>query len=243
MKLKFLQILPLTLCLALASAQAQITPEARALADAVSAKLGGAQTIKLTAKHTLDPSLSRGVGVDRGPLLIEVKRPNQFYILQPAKQGTRELAYDGKTLCLMHPALKHHALEPLKAASVEQFADRAEEKFGFRPPVAELLSGDVAAQLFVDVTSAKVLGREKVGLTTCERLHFEQPGMTGDLWVGVKDKLPRRYLLTYTDLPGQPTWNIRLTKWELDAPVDEALFTKRPGADSTKVQMLKSATR
>ncbi|MDB6135276.1 MAG: hypothetical protein JWM59_3519 [Verrucomicrobiales bacterium] len=222
------------------AAQAEIEPAARELAKAVADKVGSAQTIRLTARHHLDPALGVGVKIENGPLEITVKRPNQFYTIQPAGAETRELAFDGKTLCLMHPQLKHHALEPLKAGSIDQFADRVDERFGFRPPIAELLSKDVAAQLFLYVTSARVTGKESVGWTRCERLHFEQPGMTGDLWVGVKDKLPRRYLLTFTDIAGMPTWDIRLTKWELNVPVDERLFAKRPAADSQKIRMLKS---
>ena len=57
---------------------------------------------------------------------------------------------------------------------------------------------------------------------------------------GVKDKLPRRYLLTFTSLKGSPTWDIRLSKWELNGPVDERLFAKKPAADSHQIQMLKS---
>jgi hypothetical protein len=63
--------------------------------------------------------------------------------------------------------------------------------------------------------------------------------MTGDLWVGVKDGLPRRLLLTFTDTAGHPTWDIRLKKWELDPPVDHKLFSKRPATGSQKVPMLK----
>jgi len=85
-----------------------------------------------------------------------------------------------------------------------------------------------------------VTGTEWVGWTPCERLHFEQDGMTGDLWVGKKDRLPRRYRLTFTDFEGDPTWNIRFSKWELNMPVDESLFAKRPAADSSRVKMLKS---
>lgn len=226
--------------LAVSHARAEIEPAARALAKSVNDKLGSAQTIRLTARHKLDPALGVGAKLEQGPLEITVKRPNRFYAVQSAGAETREIAFDGRALCVMHPELKHHALVPLTAGSVEQFADRVDERFGFRPPVAELLSGDLAGQLFRHVTSAKVMGQESVGWTRCERLHFEQPGMTGDLWVGVKDKLPRRYLLTFTGLRGNPTWDIRLTKWELNAPVDERLFSKRPAADSHQVQMLKN---
>lgn len=218
-------------------AQAQIEPEATALARAVGEKLQAAQTIKLTAKHTLDPRLGVGAAHEKGALHISAQRPNRFYAIQHAGNETREVAFNGSELCLMHPGLKHHALESFKAGSVEEFADLVAKKFGFRPPVAELLATDVAAQLMMNVTSAKVMHGEWVGFTRCDRLHFEQEGMTGDLWVGKNDGLPRRYLLTFA---GGLNWDIRLTKWELNAPVDAALFTKRPAADSQKVKMLKS---
>ncbi len=232
------------LCAALAClvipVQAGIEPEAKALAEAVAAKLQSSKTLRLTAKHTIDPALGVGSKLDKGPLEITVKRPNQFHVLQNAGDETRELAFDGKTLCVLHPQLKHHAIEPLKANTIEQFADLVDAQFGFRPPVAELLSENMVEQLMLGVTSAKVTGTEWVGFTRCDRLHFEQDGMTGDLWVGKKDGLPRRYLLTYTDVQGQPTWDIRLSKWELNVPVNEALFIKQPAADSSRVKMLKS---
>jgi hypothetical protein len=232
------------LCAALAClvipAQAGIEPEAKALAEAVAAKLQSSKTLRLTAKHTIDPALGVGSKLDKGPLEITVKRPNQFHVLQNAGDETRELAYDGNTVCVLHPQLKHHAIEPLKAKTIEQFADLVDAQFGFRPPVAELLSENMVEQLMLGVTSAKVTGTEWVGFTRCDRLHFEQDGMTGDLWVGKKDGLPRRYLLTYTYVQGQPTWDIRLSKWELNVPVNEALFIKQPAADSSRVKMLKS---
>jgi hypothetical protein len=222
------------------AAAAEIEPAARALARSVAAKLGSAQTIRLKASHKIDPAIGVGSKIDAGPLEITVKRPNHFFALQRAGEATRELAYDGNWLCLMHPELKHHALEPLKAGTIEQFADRMDERFGFRPPVAELLSADPAGQLFLNVKSAKVTGTEWVGWTKCERLHFEQDGMTGDLWVAKKDGLPRRYQLTFTGIKGHPTWDIKLTRWELNPRVDETLFSKRPAADSQKVKMLKT---
>ena len=220
--------------------KAGIEPAAKALVESVVAKLQSAKTLRLTAKHTLDPALGVGSRLEKGPLQITVKRPNQIHVLQTAGVETRELAYDGQTLCVIHPELKHHALEPLKAGTIEQFADRMDERFGFRPPVAELLSEDMASQLLLNVSSARILGTERVGWTRCQRLHFEQPGMSGDLWISEKDKLPLRYRLTFTGVTGSPTWDIRLSKWELNPATDDRLFSKRPAADSAKLQMLKS---
>jgi hypothetical protein len=247
MKMNALACSPKTLCLIAAlcgaaslDVRADIEPAARALAKEVAARLEAAQTIRLTAKHDLDPALGVGSKLERGPLKITVKRPNQFHVIQEAGDDTREIAFNGREICVMHPAMKHHAIEPLKAASIEQFADAVDSRFGFRPPVAELLSSDLVSQLFLNVNSARLMGNVWVGWTRCEHLHFDQAGMSGDLWVGIKDKLPRRLMFTFTDQAGHPTWDIRLSKWELNTPVDESLFTKRPAADSTKVKMLKS---
>lgn len=221
-------------------ARAEIAPAARALVKEVAAKLGTAKTIRLTASHRLDPALGVGAGHEKGPITFTVQRPNRFHALQPAGAETREIAYDGRTLCLIYPELKHHSLVTLRAASVEQFADALDARFGFRPPVAELLSADLEGQIFRHVTAASVEKAEWVGLTLCDRLHFVQDGLTGDLWVGKKDRLPRRYRLTFTDVTGHPVWDIRLKKWELNIPVDESLFTKRPAAGSQLAPLLKS---
>lgn len=229
-----------TSILAVTHAGAEITPGVRALATSASKKLAASQTIRLRATHRLDPRLGAGAKLEKGPIEITIQRPNQFYAVQRSGEETREIVFDGRKLCLIHPGLKHHALESLKADSIEQFADRVDERFGFRPPLAELLAADLSSQVFLHVTSARVTGTEWVGLTRCKRLRFEQEGMTGDLWIGTKDSLPRRYMLTFTNVPGNPAWDIRLARWELDPQVDANLFSRRPAADSQQVKMLKS---
>lgn len=207
---------------------------------ASAARLQAAKTIRVSARHQLDPALGLGTALDEGPLEISVQRPNRFHVIQPAGRETREIAYNGRELCVMHPELNHHALEPLRASNIEQFAHTMDERFGFRPPVAELLSEDMVDELMHEVSSAQITGTERVGGITCDRVHLWQNGMTTDLWIGREDKLPQRMFLTFTDLPGSPTWDIRFTHWELDAPVDSSLFSKRPAAGSFKVQMVRS---
>lgn len=106
--------------------------------------------------------------------------------------------------------------------------------------IPELLLQPIQSNKFQHVTSARITGTERVGWTRCQRLHLVQEGMTADVWLGEKDHLPRRYLLTFTSVKGHPTWDIRLSKWESNVPVDDSLFSKRPAADSQKLRMLKS---
>lgn len=222
------------------SSSTTMDPKADPTLTAMSGKIAQAKTIRVTATHKIDAALGVGSKLEDGPIEITVKRPNKFYSIQLAQAETREIAFDGKMLCVMHPTLKHHAIKPMSASSVEQFADRVEAQFGFRPPVAELVSGDVLGQLLLHVTSTTVSGVERLDGTKCKRLHFEQPGMSGDVWVGVESNLPVRYRMAFPEVKGKPVWDIRLSKWELDGSVDESLFSKRPAADSSQVQLIKS---
>jgi len=232
-----------TLCvlsLFTAAAVAQVQPDAKALLDSAGQKLATAQTIRLTAQHKLDPSLGYGGKIDRGPITVTLQRPNKFHAIQPAGDETREVASDGKHFVLMYPQRKHHAIEPLRTASNEEFADAVDQKIGFRPPLAELLAGNLTAEMLRNVTAAGIVGPEYVGFTRCKRLLLVQDGMTTDLWIGGKDKLPRRMKFTFTEFSGKPTWDIRIRKWEMNPAVDDSLFSKRPAADSTRVALLKS---
>ncbi len=217
-----------------------IQPAARQLAAAVAAKIGQAQTLRVRAQHFLYPAPGVGPALESGPIHIALHRPNRFYALQPARQQTRELAFDGKFLCLMTPHLDQHALEPLPAASMEQFAERLDARFGFRPPLAELLAPDLAAQLFLHVTSARLLKPQRIGWTRCHHLQLQQPGLTSDLWIATRDLLPRRYRLAFSSPQRCPTWDIHLSHWELNAPIDPQLFAKRPAPTSQKLTMLRS---
>lgn len=222
------------------SGSTQSDPRKDATLTAMSAKIAAAKTIRVTATHKMDPALGVGSRLENGPLEITLKRPSKFYAIQRAQTETREIAYDGKTLCLMHPGLKHHAIKVVPAASVDAFGDRVNEQFGFRPPMTELLSSDVLGQLLLNVDSTTVSGVERLGGKKCKRLHFVQKGMTGDVWVGVEDNLPLRYRLTFPDIAGSPTWDIKFSNWELNGAIDESLFAKRPASDSSQLQMLKS---
>jgi hypothetical protein len=220
------------------AAPATIDPAAADVLRATEAKLAAARTVQLTAKHRISPSIAIGK-LDHAPLAITVERPNRFFARQGPSGKGKEIAYDGSTLRMIQPAELLHAEGTVKSSTISGFADAVDEKFGFRPPVAELLCADLVAQMARDATSVRLVGKDSVGWTSCNLIRVEQPGQITELWIGAKDQLPRRYRITFTDLKDQPTWDTRFSKWVLGAPVDTSLFTKAPPDGSMKVQMLK----
>ena len=222
-------------------AAAQIDPAAATVLKAASAKLGAARTLRVQAHHTLDPALGLGFRVEKASFDVTVARPNRFYALQTGDLE-RELAYDGRTFCLIDARMQHHALETVKAGSIEAFADQIDRRFGFRPPLAELLATDAHRELLQHVTAARLIGKERVGWTACQRVQLIQDGMTTDVWIGTKDALPRRLRMTFTRLPSAPVWDIRFSRWELDPPLTAdriRLFSKRPGPESQRLTLIR----
>jgi len=219
---------------------AVIEPAAQALAAETAAKLEAAGTIKVQALHQLDPSLGLGNRLDGGDIKVTVKRPNHFHASQPAGQETREVVYNGTTLLVMMPQLGLHAEEKLPTKTIDQFAHVADKRFGFRPALAELLSENLVATLFADATAVRAAGKETIAGVPCEILEITQDGQITELWIATGDRLPRRLRYTFTDLPGNPTWDIRFTRWHLDEEVDDSVFAARPAEDSYRMPMLKS---
>lgn len=224
--------------IAATAAPASIDPAAGSILRATETKLAAARTVQLTAKHQISPSIAIGT-LAKAPLAITVERPNRFFARQGPIGKGKEIAYDGSTLRMIQPAELLHAEGTVKSSTISGFADAVDEKFGFRPPVAELLSSDLVAQMARDATSVRLVGKDSVGWSSCNLIRVEQPGQITELWISAKDQLPRRYRVTFTELKDQPSWDTRFSKWVLDAPVDTALFTKAPPAGSMKVQMLK----
>jgi len=225
--------------LAMPVARAEVDPAALKILKESAEVLGNAPFIQLSVTHVFDPVFEQILGMSKSPTDVHLKRPNKFYAIQSAGDATREIVYDGQTLCVIYPELKHHAEETVEADTIRHFADEIESRFGFRPPVAELLSEDMAAVMLDGVTLASVQDDEPVGETDCDKVHMEQEGMTIDLWVGKTDHLPRRMLITIVELPENPTVDMTFSEWNLSSSGDETPFSRRPSEDSQRVQMLK----
>lgn len=218
----------------------QICPKADVEVSAMAAKFAAAQTATVTAVHTMDPLIGLGLAARKAPIHVSVERPNKFHATHAAGDATRTVLYDGETLFVIHPGPGHHAEERLAAPTIERLGDLVFARFGFRPPLSDLLASDPRKELYREVTRVEHLGIDRVGWSRCHHIQMTQPGMLTDVWIDAKDHLPQKLLYTYTEISGSPEWKIRFRRWALDTPIDAGLFAQRPAANSQRVQMLKS---
>ena len=229
------------LALQAATSQAgEIQPEARALIERLSTKLAETPAFRVTAARRIDAGVTLSGEAERARLDVRVQRPNKLRAVIRTRREQQELVFDGEKVGLLHRKAGHYAMERLPAATIDEFSRKLYEGEGFRPPIAELLGGNSAEEMMAGVVAAQVVGKERVGWTTCTRAVFIQQGLLWDLWVSDRDGLPRRVLLIFRDREGNWKWDLRFSKWDLDpkfAP-DEFVFRVPKGA--VRVRMVSS---
>jgi hypothetical protein len=74
-------------------------------------------------------------------------------------------------------------------------------------------------------------------------LFFSQPpGIELELWLAKNEQsLPRRLIVTYRDLPGQPNFIAEFSDWNLNAHPADADFAFQPPAGAQQVQLKPTA--
>jgi hypothetical protein len=211
-------------------------PAALNVLRGVQGKLATSSSFAVTAKR----SYSLREGTTAEPISLTVERPNRFLAHQGKGGSEKILAYDGNQLRLIFPTVLLHAEGKFATPDAAAFADAAEKRFGFRPPLAELLAPDLVKEMAREGAVITLGKPERVGWTSCQRVVVSQAGQTTEIWVGAKDSLPRRYRITFTDAPGQQVWQeTRFKSWKFGVPVSPDAFRPAPPAGSQSVPLLK----
>ena len=172
-----------------------------------------------------------------------IRRPDRVLVESTGDDGSAKLMYDGKTLVVYNAVQKQYAKVPAPD-TIQGMLDVMTEKMGIDFPLADLLSDDPETSMIAGVTSGGQVGMATIDGVECRHLFFLQPpDVELELWLENNDKaLPRRVFVTYTSLPGRPTFIAELSDWNLAVHPADAEFVFQPPAGVTEVQMKPVAT-
>lgn len=219
---------------------AKLDDKANAVLTAMSDKLAAAKTVRVNSTRKASPGFHAGMLVaESASGSVVVRRPDKLAAQLKTSEGRRSIGFDGSNLTVVDYTAKTHAIA--KAPGDMDRAIRGIQKtYGVTPPTAELLVNNPRALMLEGVKSGRHTGTEKIGGVECDRLTFEQEGLSWQLWVATGDKLPRRISLTYPNGEGGAplTMTADLKDWQLDVIVPvEDLEVKVPSG-SHEIQML-----
>jgi hypothetical protein len=90
-----------------------------------------------------------------------------------------------------------------------------------------------------NVTSGFVVGKGVVEGMRCDHLAFRGAGVDWQIWIQEgAQPLPRKWVITSTDIAGSPQFEVVMTKWNLAPQFGEKTFAFTPGKGARKVDFL-----
>jgi hypothetical protein len=175
---------------------------------------------------------------------VVVRRPNRLTVDVTGDDGARKLVFDGKTAILYLAAENKYATVPVQEGTIEAMMKEVMGRLGVDFPLADLLTEAPNKAFLTGVTSGRVVNTVTIDGSPYLHLFFSQPpGIELELWLRQNDQsLPRRLIVTYRNLPGQPNFIALFSDWDFNTHPSEADFTFQPPADATQIQLKPAAT-
>ena len=136
--------------------------------------------------------------------------------------------------------MKLYATVP-EPGTIDEVVARIDEKYGFTPPLAELILSDPYGALSPQIKIKAYKGKETVGGVECHHLSLGGEVADSELWIGVTDLLPRKLVATFKNREGDPQLQADFSDWNLAATLDDKFFTFVAPQDAESVEMVTEA--
>jgi hypothetical protein len=176
-------------------------------------------------------------------LKVVVHRPNRMLVDVSGDDGSSRLVFDGKTAVIYSAAQKKYASIPVPEGTIQAMMKEAMGRLGVDFPLADFLTEAPDKAFLSGISSGRVVDTVTIDGSPYLHLFFSQPpAIELELWLAKDNQsLPRRLIVTYRDLPGQPNFIAEFSDWNLDIHPSDAEFTFQPPADAEQVQLKPAA--
>jgi hypothetical protein len=171
-------------------------------------------------------------------LEVTVRRPNRLLVTRDGDDGASKLVYDGKTLFVYIADGNRYASIPVPD-TIGGMMRVAMGRLGVDFPLADFLTETPDKAFLSGVVSGGVADTVTIDGTRCLHLFFTQPpGIELELWLeNNAQSLPRRLIVTYRALPGQPNFIATFADWNFSIHPADADFAFVPPAGAVKVSL------
>ncbi len=110
-------------------------------------------------------------------------------------------------------------------ATIDQALTKLKSQYNFTPALSDFLFINTYRELTRRVISGNYFGTSKVLGVRCDHLAFVQDDIDWQIWIEIgKRQIPRKLVITYKNLPGQPQFIAILRDWVIDKPITNFAF-------------------
>jgi hypothetical protein len=169
---------------------------------------------------------------------VTVHRPDHLRVEGSGDDGARALYYDGKAAVLATDGGKTYLSIPVPN-TIDGMMQVVMGHFGVDFPLADFLTSDPGQSMLSGVTGGEEVNTVTIDGVACQHLLLTQPpGMSLELWLENNDQsLPRRLIVTYKSLPGQPNFVAEMSDWNFSIHPTDADFTFQPPAGAQQIPL------
>ena len=172
-------------------------------------------------------------------LKVTVHRPDRMLVEVNGDDGSSKLVFDGKTAVVYSAAQNKYASIPVPEGTIEGMMKEAVGRLGIDFPLADFLSEAPNKAFLTGVTSGRLVDTVTIDNAPYDHLFFSQPpGIELELWLSKDEKsLPRRLIVTYRSVPGEPNFIALFSDWNFDIHPTDADFAFQPPAGAQQVAL------
>jgi hypothetical protein len=221
---------------AVPSAPPALEPKAIEILKASSSRLAAAKTMSFTAVVSYEgPSRLGPPLVYTTRSEVTMQRPNKLRVITPGDGPASEFYYDGKTMMAYSPAANLVAVVDAPP-TIDAMLKAAFHSTAIYYPFADFVVADPYKDIADGLTVAFYIGQsQEVGGTTTDMVAFAHDNVLIQVWIGVKDKLPRRSRAIYSNDPTQLRHQMDLSNWRLDGAIPAGTFTSARAAAAKRI--------
>ena len=176
-------------------------------------------------------------------LKVTMHRPNRLLAEVSGDDGSNKLVFDGKTAIIFSAAHNKYASIPVPEGTIAGMLKEAVGRLGVDFPLADFLSDEPGKAFLTGVTTGRVVNTVTIDGAPYDHLFFLQPpGLELELWLSKNEQsLPRRLIVTYRSLPGQPNFIAEFSDWNFNVNPPDSDFAFQPPAGAEQVALKPAA--
>ena len=165
-------------------------------------------------------------------------RPNKLIAKREGDIIDQRMYYNGKTFTFFNPDANVYATASVPA-TLDGMLDTVRNQFDIIAPASDLLYKDAYIRMTQNATSGFIVGQSMVDGVLCNHIAFSSPGTDWQLWIDAGAKpLPRKLVVTSTDVASAPQFEVRLTKWKLSPNLTAADFEFTAPTGAQKIDFI-----
>ena len=219
-------------------ATAPIDPKADEHLKRMCACLAGARNLSFRVQDTMDELVDFGQKIQFGRVSkIALRRPDRLAVEVDGDLIDEQAWYDGRTVTLLDKRENSYGVIEVPD-NIDAMLDYLAQQFGVAMPLADLIFSDPYQTAVPAIRNGVYVGLHRVNDVPCHHLAFRQDTVDWQLWVDAgQQPVPRKLVITYKAMPGQPQYTAVFSDWNLSASLPDELFAFKPPTGAAKVEL------